>query len=121
MTEAVRVGQVGLGYWGPNLLRNLLATPHAQVIGVADLDAQRLAEAAQGGRALWTTHDYRQLLERADVDAVVFSTPATLHAQMVREALLAGKHVLVEKPLAMNVDDAAALVALAERQQLVLM
>lgn len=117
----VRVGHVGLGYWGPNLLRNMFAVPQAQVVAVADLDRQRLAEASQGGRSLWTTVDYRELLDRSDVDAVVISTPAAMHARLAREALLAGKHVLVEKPLALTVDDGAGLVELADRQGLVLM
>jgi predicted dehydrogenase len=115
----LRVGQVGLGYWGPNLLRNMAAAPRAQVVAVADLDPHRLA--GNGARPLWTTVDYREILESPDIDAVVISTPAALHARMAAEALQAGKHVLVEKPLAMTVEDAARLVELADRRGLVLM
>ena len=115
----VRVGQVGLGYWGPNLLRNMTALPDAQVVAVADLDRRRLAEEA--GRSLWTTVDYRELLDSPAIDAVVISTPAALHARMAGEALEAGKHVLVEKPLAMTVEEGARLVELADRRGLVLM
>jgi predicted dehydrogenase len=115
----VRVGQVGLGYWGPNLLRNMDALPNVHVVALADLDVQRLAEGR--GRSLWVTRDYRELLERSGIDAVVISTPAPLHARMAREALEAGKHVLVEKPLALTVEEGACLVELADREGLVLM
>lgn len=119
--EVVRIAQVGLGYWGPNLLRNMFSVPQARVVGVADLDAKRLAEVAQNGRPLRTTSNYQELLSSPEVDAVVISTPAASHAAMVREVLLAGKHVLVEKPLAMSVAEGAALVDLAQRQGVVLM
>jgi predicted dehydrogenase len=117
----VRVAQIGLGYWGPNLLRNLLNVAEAEVVAVADLDSRRLAEVALNGRAISTTTDYQQLLERHDIDAVVIAAPAALHARMAHEALDAGKHVFVEKPLAMNVAEATGLVELAERHARVLM
>jgi predicted dehydrogenase len=117
----VRVGQIGLGYWGPNLLRSLRSLPHAQVVAVADLDERRLSEAAGGGQGTAVTRDYRELLARADVDAVIIAVPASLHARMVGEALEAGKHVFVEKPLAMTVAEATRVVALAEQRQRVLM
>lgn len=118
---AVRIGQIGVGYWGPNLLRSMRSLPQAQVVAVADSDAARLTELREAGGGLFVTRDYRELLARADVDAVVIAVPASLHARMVGEALEAGKHVFVEKPLAMTVADAARVVALAERQQRVLM
>ncbi|MFI5364861.1 MAG: Gfo/Idh/MocA family protein [Candidatus Binatia bacterium] len=118
----VRIGQIGLGYWGPNLLRNMLSVPQAQVVAVADLDRNRLCEVAQNGRSgLATTQDYREVLARRDVDAVVIATPAASHGQLAHEALLAGKHVLIEKPLAMNVTEGSRLVELADRHGLVLM
>lgn len=122
MTETnVRIGQIGLGYWGPNLLRNLQTAVQARVVAVAELDAGRLGEVARQYPAVAATQDHRTLLARADVDAVVIATPAATHAQLVGEALAAGKHVLVEKPLAMRVEDAERLVALAERTGRVLM
>jgi predicted dehydrogenase len=117
----VRVGQIGLGYWGPNLLRSLRSLPHAQVVAVADSDERRLADVAGSGPGLGVTRDYRELLARPDVDAVVVAVPASLHARMVGEALEAGKHVFVEKPLAMTVADATRVVELAAQRQRVLM
>lgn len=117
----VRIAQVGLGYWGPNLLRNMLTVPDAQVVAVADLDRNRLMEIAQNGRSIATTTDYREVLARPDVDAVVIATPAASHGQLAQEALSAGKHVLIEKPLAATVDEGNRLVELADRKGLVLM
>jgi len=121
MSGSVRVGQIGLGYWGPNLLRNLLTVCEAQVVGVADLDQRRLAEVTQNGARFAGTCDYRELLARPDIDAVVVATPATTHAQLVEEALLAGKHVLVETPLTTGVEQGERLVELADTQRRVLM
>lgn len=119
--EVVRVAQIGVGYWGPNLLRNLLGMAHTEVVAVADLESARLAEVAPPGAPFVTTRDYRELLGRPDIDAVVIATPAQSHVQLVSEALAAGKHVLVEKPLALSPEDAGALVDLAARRQRVLM
>jgi len=78
--ETVRVALFGLGYWGPNLLRNLLTVRQAQVVGVADVDPQALETLVQGPHGIATTRDHRELLARPDIDAVVISTPAAAHA-----------------------------------------
>lgn len=122
MSEAaVRVGQIGLGYWGPNLLRNMMSVPRARVVAVADSDERRLAELAQNGSPVATTQDYRELVCRRDVDAVVIATPAASHAELAHAALSAGKHVLIEKPLATTVEDGVRLIELADRKGLILM
>ncbi len=122
MSEAVvRIGHIGFGYWGPNLLRNMQSISRARVIAVADADECRLAAVVEKGPAIGTTRDYRELLSRPDIDAVVIATPAASHAELAYAALSAGKHALVEKPLATTFEDAARLVALADRKGLVLM
>lgn len=121
MSESVRVGHIGLGYWGPNLLRNMMSVRQAQVVAVADLDPKRLSEVAQNGRVVATTTDYREFLDNRDIDAVVIATPAAMHGRLVREFLEAGKHVLVEKPLALTGDESSQLAALAEQRGLALM
>lgn len=122
MSEAaVRVGQIGLGYWGPNLLRNMIALPQARVVAVADSDERRLAEVVQNGSPVAATQDYRELLDRRDVDAVVIATPAASHAELAHAALSAGKHVLVEKPLATTIEDGVRLIELADQKGLILM
>ena len=117
----VRVGHIGLGYWGPMLLRNVVAAPEATVVAVADQDADRLAEVMSQMPRVMALRDHHEVIARPDVDAVVIATPAATHASMVEEALRAGKHVLVEKPLAMRVSDAERLVDLAAAHRRVLM
>lgn len=117
----VRVGLIGVGRWGPNLLRNLLALDAADVRMVADLDPRRLRELQPHlGPAVPTT-DYRRILASSEVDAVVIATPPSTHAPLAREALEARKHVLVEKPLATSVTDAVELIALAKQHGRILM
>jgi predicted dehydrogenase len=119
--EIVRVGLAGLGYWGPNLARNLGAIPGAELAWLCDSDHARLAEISARHPGARTTTDFGDLLANDQVDAVVLATPVVTHAELARRALLAGKHVLVEKPMALVADEAEELVALAEERDLVLM
>jgi predicted dehydrogenase len=121
--EAARIGiaQVGFGYWGPNLLRNLAGIAGVEIVAVADTNPRRLGELSRGQPPIATADDYRHVLARSDVDAVVIATPADTHAEIAAAALAANKHVLVEKPLATRVEDARSLCALAERAGRVLM
>jgi predicted dehydrogenase len=115
MSEAgqIKLAHFGYGAWGPNLVRNLSAIPGAVLVAVAEPDRQRLTEVPRVA-GLGTTPDYRDVLSRADVDAVVIATPASTHARLAREALLAGKHVLVEKPMTTSLREAEMLVETAE-------
>jgi predicted dehydrogenase len=112
-------GVIGWGYWGPKVARNLDALPHAMVTIVADLDARRLA--SQAINQSWKGTAQVEEVFRSDVDGVVIATPVRTHYQLAKEALLHGKHVLVEKPLTANVAEAEELVALAQAQQRILM
>lgn len=118
--RAVRIGIVGFGYWGPKLVRNVAEMPEAELAWVADLDPGRLARVRADYPAVSTTPDYGDLL-RADIDAIVVATPIRTHYRLAKAALLAGKHVLVEKPLAATTDEAEDLVQLAETRGLTLM
>lgn len=117
----VRLAQIGLGYWGPNLLRNLLAIEGVEVVAVADLDERRRREAQQTRPELEVFASHREILARPDVDGVVIATPAATHAALVEESLDAGKHVLVEKPLALGAAAGRRIVDLAVRRERVLM
>ena len=121
MSDPVRVGLIGCGYWGPNLARNLHQIPQAKLVACCDLDPQALAKMRMLYPHAATTPDYRDLLTDPDIEAVVIATPARSHYVLTREALEAGKHVLVEKPLAMSSQEAEALIALAEERKRVLM
>jgi predicted dehydrogenase len=116
----LRFGVIGWGYWGPKIARNLDSLPHATVAMVADTDAHRLAKLVVNQPWIQTTTLLEEFF-RSDVDAIVIATPVSTHFQLAREALLHGKHVLVEKPLTASVTEAEELVALAQEQQRVLM
>ena len=114
------VGVIGAGYWGPKHVRNFIALG-ARMDWLADIDARRLEAVKSDHPHLRTTTDYRELLAADGVDAVVVATPVSTHADLAEAALRAGKHVLVEKPLAHSSAAAQALVELASANGLVLM
>ena len=118
--KEIRFGVIGWGYWGPKIARNLDSLPHAMVAMVADMDARRLTALAVNQPWVQTTTHIEDIF-RSDVDAIVIATPVSTHFQLAREALLHGKHVLVEKPLTASVSEAEELVALAQERQRVLM
>lgn len=116
----VKVGVIGAGYWGPNLIRNFAQLAQAELLGVCDLDPARLAHM----RALYpgakACQDYRELLAEG-VEALAIATPAPSHYRITMECLRAGRHVLVEKPLAMNSQQAREMVQTAEEMGKVLL
>ncbi len=121
MDKQLRIAVIGAGYWGPNLARNFSASPEWELAAICDLDrdrAERLA-ARVGGVDVHT--DIGELLERDDVDAVAIATPARTHHGIALRALGAGKHVMVEKPLADAGDLGRAMVDSASASGLVLM
>ncbi len=118
--KEIRFGVIGWGYWGPKIARNLDSLPHATVTMVADMDARRLTTLTVNQPWVRTTTHLEDIF-RSDVDAIVIATPVSTHFQLAREALLHGKHVLVEKPLTASVTEAEELVELAQEQQRVLM
>ena len=95
----IRVGVIGYGYWGPNLLRNLVNTPNCCVVAVADQNPAKLETVKRLYPFLEATTSPSQLLENAEIDAVVIATPISTHYELAKEALLRGKHVLIEKPM----------------------
>src|SRR6266567_2052668 len=116
----LRFGVIGWGYWGPKVARNLASLPHAVVSMIADTDVTRLASSTANFSSVRTTTQSEDVF-RSDVDGVVIATPVRTHYRLAKEALLHGKHVLVEKPLTANVAEAEDLVTLAIKQQRILM
>ena len=112
---------IGYGYWGPNLVRNFSEAAGSRVVAVSDLREERLDRVRERYPAVRTTGDYRELLADAAVDAVVVATPVATHYRLAMAAIEAGKHVLVEKPLALGSVEAAALIETARRRGVVLM
>lgn len=117
--RALGLAIVGAGYWGPNLARNIRASEGVELRWVCDLDFERARRLAQGGATATTSFD--DILDDRRTEAVVIATPVATHFPLAAAALRAGKHVLVEKPLAGSYEDGALLVALAEEHELVLM
>ena len=117
----IRVGVIGCGYWGPNLIRNVFQLRGAELAMAADLDEKRLEHIAGLYPTVKITTNYRELIESPDVDAVMVATPVATHHRFASEALAAGKHVYVEKPLARSVKEVEDLMRLAEEHGKVLM
>lgn len=117
----VRVGVIGYGYWGPNLVRNFSEVAGAEMAVVADLSPERLAQVRGRYPAVRLTTDVNDLIEDPTLDAVVIATPVRTHFDLAMKALHAGKHVLVEKPMACTVEQGRMLVDTADRLGLTLM
>ena len=117
----LRLGVIGCGHWGPNHVRVFAEMERSEVMICADINASSLKRLANRHPAIRTTLDYRTILQDETIDAVVIATPTHTHGTITREALLAGKHVLVEKPLCTDTAEARDLTAIAERVDRVLM
>jgi predicted dehydrogenase len=108
------IGVIGCGYWGPNLIRNFVENERAALRWICDVDAHRLREFGRRYPSVRTTTDHRQMLADPQLDAVVIATPVATHYEFVKDALQAGKHVLVEKPFTRSMREAEELIRLAE-------
>ncbi|MFL5828993.1 MAG: Gfo/Idh/MocA family protein [Solirubrobacteraceae bacterium] len=117
----VEVAVVGLGYWGPNLARVLADNPDVNLRWVCDLDADRLEPFRRRYPGARVTRRFDRVLADPDVDAVLIATPVHTHFDLAAQALAAGKHVFVEKPLASSTELADDLIALADETDRVLM
>ncbi|MDT8446013.1 MAG: Gfo/Idh/MocA family oxidoreductase [bacterium] len=118
----MKIAVIGYGYWGPNLVRNFSWTPGVEVAYVCDLDPKQLAKvSAMFPNVGKTTTNYQEVLDDPSIEAVAISTPVQTHAPLAKMALLAGKHVLVEKPMTDSVASGEEIVKLAEEKGLVLM
>lgn len=116
----IRVGIVGCGYWGPNLVRNFHELPECQMLSVCDVSSDRLAALKHRFPAIEVTSDYGHVVNDPRIDAIAIATPVSSHYDLALQALQAGKHVLVEKPLTADSNQAARLVDEADRRRRVL-
>src|SRR3954451_10087987 len=112
----LRMGLVGLGCWGPNLLRVMSEMESVEVAWICDLDGDRLARFGRRHPVARTTSSYDDLLNDAALDAILIATPVFTHFDLASAALRAGKHTFVEKPLAPSVSEADELIELAEEE-----
>lgn len=121
MGNTTTIGIIGCGYWGPNLLRNFAENEAAELRWMCDVDEQRLAMLGRRFPATTATSDYKRLFSDRGLDAIVIATPVGTHYKFAKEALEAGKNVLIEKPLTSSVREAEELLELADRKNLTLM
>ena len=117
----LRVGVIGHGYWGPNLVRNFMATSGSVVTAVCDSREERLVQLRKVYPTLALYNDASELIADKNVEAVVIATPVSSHFELTMSSLKAGKHVLVEKPIASNSEQAKQLIDAADKRELVLM
>ncbi|MBF0370253.1 MAG: Gfo/Idh/MocA family oxidoreductase [Magnetococcales bacterium] len=116
-----QIGLIGTGYWGPNIVRSLEATGRAKIIWLCDLDTERVQGLGSRYPDATTTTDFNDLLNDPHLRAVAISTPTVTHFDLARAALLAGKDVLVEKPITFDSEEARQLTRIAREKKRVLM
>jgi predicted dehydrogenase len=121
VSATLRLGVIGYGYWGPNLVRNFAAGPRTKVLAIAEQSANRRQVAQAAYPYIRVLEDANALIADPDIDAVAIATPIFTHFELAKRALEAGKHVLVEKPLTPSAMQAEELAALAKHKQRVLM
>jgi predicted dehydrogenase len=119
--DVLRVGVIGYGYWGPNIVRNLHALDNCRVAAICDRSSGALARAAKTYPGVELTTDLNAVLTSPDIDAVAVVTPVWTHFDLAKSALLNGKHVFVEKPFTSTSAQAQELIELAERKKLTIM
>ncbi|MEJ0082987.1 MAG: Gfo/Idh/MocA family oxidoreductase [Puia sp.] len=117
----IKVGVIGYGYWGPNIVRNFFATPDCTVRMVADGRPERLHLLAKTFPSIQGVRDAEEIIGSKDVDAIVIATPVHTHFELAKRSLLQGKHVLIEKPMTSSVREADELIELAAKKGLTLM
>jgi len=115
------VAVVGVGYWGPNLLRNLYETHRCNRIVACDLNIERLQRVKSRYPTIETNTDFSKVLEDPGIDAVIIATPVSTHAEFAKAALAAGKHVFIEKPMAATAEEAEQMIEIGDLFNRVLM
>jgi predicted dehydrogenase len=121
MKSRCKVGVIGCGYWGPNLIRNLRSLPGCELRMMCDINEHRLKHLKGLYPEVEGVMDHKAMLNGADLDAIIVAAPVGLHYQMAKECLLAGKHTFIEKPMARSSAECEELIDLADANGLVLM
>jgi predicted dehydrogenase len=116
----IKIGVIGYGYWGPNLVRTFAEAQHGTVVAVSDLDPKKLAQVNKRYPAVRTTNDFQDLLRDPEIDAIAIATPVSTHFEFGMAALKAGKHLWLEKPMTETSLQARKLVDEAQKRNLAL-
>jgi predicted dehydrogenase len=116
----MKIGIVGLGYWGPNLVRNFLATPGIDGVVVYDLQQKKVEKIQKKYPGVESVESFEKLLSRQDIQGVAIATPVSTHYPLGMKVLQSGKHLLLEKPMCTKVEEAVALAEFAEQHNLII-
>jgi predicted dehydrogenase len=119
--SVVRVGVIGYGYWGPNIVRNFAGLENAHLVAICDKSQPALKRASRAYPGAQLTSDFSEVLRSPEIDAVAIVTPVWTHYELAKAALENGKHVFVEKPFTSTPRQAEELIELAERKNLKIM
>jgi predicted dehydrogenase len=114
----MKVAVIGVGYWGPNLIRNFLSLDEVENVIACDHDASQLGKIARKFPGIETTSNYADVINRTDIEIVAIATPVSTHFEIAKRALLAGKHCWIEKPMTASVAEAEELNEIAEKNNL---
>src|SRR4030067_3791536 len=114
----IKVGVIGCGYWGPNLIRNFSENHLTDITHACDLDSEKLERIKLRYPSVTITANYKELLKDKNIQVVAIATPVNTHYRLAKDALEAGKHVFIEKPITSSVKDAEKLIEIAERKNL---
>ena len=117
----IKIGIIGYGYWGPNVVRNFLSTEGAQIISICDIDKNALTRAKKNYPELKTVSNSSEISASPEIDAVAIVTPVYTHFELAKKAIQNGKHIFVEKPFTSSVAEAEELIELAEKKKVKIM
>lgn len=117
----LKIGVIGYGYWGPNIVRNFNNLPGASVVSVCDLEQRALYQVKKNYEGMHVTRDCNEIINSTEIDAVAIITPVSTHYELAKKALLNDKHVFIEKPFTASTAEAEELIELAERKNLIIM
>ena len=117
----IKIGIIGCGYWGPNLVRNFMDLTSCEVVAISDLNSDRLVSIGARYPQVARYSDYKDILKNPEITGVVISTNLITHYKIAKDALNAGKHIMLEKPVASSIDESTELVELAKKKKLMFM
>ena len=121
MNSDIKVGVIGYGYWGPNIVRNFFSAANCTVVKVADSRSERLSLLAKSFPSIKGVNSAQEIIDDTEIDAIVIATPVFSHFELAKRALENGKHVMIEKPITSSVSEAAELIDLASKRGLTIM
>ena len=119
--QRINVAVVGVGYWGPGLVRNFLKIPEVNMSIICDLDRKKLEKFSREYKSIKTTTNFQKIIRDKSIAIVAIATPTSTHYELAKKALSAGKHVLIEKPFTKSLAEAQELVSLAKNKKRILM